>query len=1589
MHALLNLSDVANSLSSLQSFYDTVENHIRGLSSLGKSPESYGDLLTPIIFGKLPKEIQRNLARDHSNAEWTLDELSSIMKEIRILETEIHTSRSLDQLFNPITPSMTTASFYTNTRQYSFQSSNSKRPTSCIYCKKQHSPNSCDVVTNPQDRLVIIKKNNLCFNCLAHHKVSQCNSKFRCRHCKRKHHTSLCTDSIQSSVQEKTEPPKADATDSKKATIALTPAAQKSNVMQSAMQASSCLLKTAIAMVGSSAGISLEGNILFDEGAQRSFISQDMAAKLNLQPTNKESISLASFGSTAATHTNLPTGVVQIQTVTGDKIPVSVLIAPKIAPPLQNMLRTSLQQMPHLKGLHLAHPITENENFEISILIGADYYWSFVQDHVIRGDGPTAVESKLGYLLSGPLPTLPQSLTLHSFHVSQLSIMEAPNIEQFWNVEAAGTAPSKEKDPGKQFLRSYIQSSITCQPDGSYNLRFPWKQNHPPLPSNYNVCERRIRSLAKRLAHTPDILQAYSDIISEQESRGFIEQVETTTSKASVHYIPHHPVRKESSTTPIRIVYDCTCRQSPNQPSLNDCLMVGPTFLNDMCSILLRFRTHKYGLSTDIEKAFLHVTLHETDRDFTRFLWLSDPTNPESNLVAYRFRVVLFGSVSSPFMLNAALHCHLQKYPSLVATDIENNLYVDNVISGCNTELDAVNFYHKSRSTLSDAKFNLRSWASNSKQVQMLAKTQNVAENNDTTKVLGLVWHIPSDTLSLASKIITGNYPITKREILQSSSSIFDPLGLITPVTIQTKILLQELWKMKVDWDEPLEESLQQRWNKVIQEIKEAAGHVIPRQYFTSLQFSPQELHVFADASMKAYGAVAYLKQDQQTSLVMSKTKVSPLKTISLPRLELMAAVLASRLGNFIISSIKCKCTIYFWSDSQIVLHWLNSSKQLKPFISTRVGEITSAFPASCWRYCPTADNPADLLTRGITSQQLILSTTWKYGPAWLTSRHQWPTWHPSEVTHSQHPEVITTLAVEEVQATDFEITHDKFPEYGFHHIIDISKYNDLTELLSVSAYILRFIHNCKNPAARQVGHITPNERNKANLQWIFNTQRQAYMNEIKNIKSSSHRLPLVRQLRLFLDDQGALRCGGRIHNAPTSELTKFPYLLPTKHPYTRLVICDIHQRLLHAGTNSTVTALRQAYWVSSARQAVRSLLRKCVVCQKVVGKPYKAPDPPPLIKARIQETDPFDVTGVDFTGALYVRGKGRECKAYVCLFTCAVTRAVHLEIVNDLTVEEFLQAFRRFSSRKSLPRLMLSDNASTYLAAANELNILFRSSSLSNALSKEGVTWRFIPKRAPWFGGFWERLIGMTKSSLKKVLGRTFATLSTLQTVIVEIEGILNDRPLTYLSSDVKDPEPLTPAHLLYGRRIVSLPYHRVEDDELVDPEFGAESTVMKRAKVQALMLKHFWTRWRSEYLTNLREFHKMTGNNSQQVKAGDVVLIHDDTPRVNWKYAVIEGVIRGNDGLIRAANIRTSTGKTTRPITKLYPLEVTSISESMTADDDYSADSARESVPPSSQADTEQPSARSMRRAATRARERVSEWSSILRAPPEDVAN
>ena len=382
----------------------------------------------------------------------------------------------------------------------------------------------------------------------------------------------------------------------------------------------------------------------------------------------------------------------------------------------------------------------------------------------------------------------------------------------------------------------------------------------------------------------------------------------------------------------------------------------------------------------------------------------------------------------------------------------------------------------------------------------------------------------------------------------------------------------------------------------------------------------------------------------------------------------------------------------------------------------------------------------------------------------------------------------------------------------------------------------------------------------------------------------------LVRQLRLFVDDAGLLRCAGRIHNAPLNELTRFPYLLPQNNHLTKLIVQDTHARLSHAGVGSTLTAVRQTFWVPAGRQYVKKLLRRCTICRRYGGRPYSTPDMAPLPKVRVQEVPPFSVTGVDFIGALYVKqNDGGEGKVYICLFTCATSRAIHLEVVTDLSTATFLLAFRRFAARRSLPQIMMSDNASTYASAAEELIHLLSSDEIKTVLGREGIVWKFIPKKAPWFGGFWERMIGLTKMSIKKTLGRAHVTLLTLQTIIVEVEALLNDRPLTYISDDISDPEPLTPAPLLHGRRLTPLPHERTTMEELQDPTYCGADQVRRDARIQSILLQHFATRWKHEYLTSLTEFYRPNGRGGQQMKVGDVVLVHDDGPRINWKMAVV----------------------------------------------------------------------------------------------------
>ena len=703
MQALRDLPIPTNTLSSLRAFHDATEGHIRSLSTLGKDEGSYGCLLVPIIMGKIPSKTKQNLVRAHGKKEWTLSELqAAILNELYILEMGSQTE--------PGSVAPPTASFYTGAKK---PPAAAKTKPRCPFCAGPHIPSLCDSFKDSKQRCDIVRQNKLCYNCLGHHKVSACNSRHRCRNCQRKHHTSLCTNEQNGDTSEQPTLPSATQQNvsmtSQNLAVTNQPCAttptESTSLSATAPppQHTVCLLKTAVATIRHGPNHT-RANLLFDEGSQRSFITESLASTLALQPHHKEDITISSFGAQRQLNKQTNVAVVHLVTLTGQTIPLTVLIVPHIATPLQNTITFGVADLPHLQKLPLAHPISADKEFNISLLVGADHYWDIVEDVIVRGNGPTAVESKVGYLLSGPAPITTGQFLATTSSAMMLTLLPTEfNLERFWDLESVGVTPPHDH-PENSVLNHYSTSCITRDDDGAYVARFPWKLDHPELPTNYTVAKQRTKQLVKRLFQAPELVKVYSRIIKEQESKGFIERVDDQpTSHTSVHYIPHHAVEKDSTTTPIRIVFDCSCRQSSRHPSLNDYLTIGTPCDNDLCALLVRFRSHCFGLSTDIEKAFLHVRLHPDDRDYTRFFWLSDSADPSSPLCIYHFKVVPFGATSSPFMLNAVLQYHLKQYNTPVSNDMLRNLYVDNIISGCETEQKAADYYSQARTIMGEA----------------------------------------------------------------------------------------------------------------------------------------------------------------------------------------------------------------------------------------------------------------------------------------------------------------------------------------------------------------------------------------------------------------------------------------------------------------------------------------------------------------------------------------------------------------------------------------------------------------------------------------------------------------------------------------------------------------------------------------------------------------------------------------------------------------------------------------------------------------------------------------------------------------------
>ena len=697
----------------------------------------------------------------------------------------------------------------------------------------------------------------------------------------------------------------------------------------------------------------------------------------------------------------------------GDEITMPLLTVPTICEPICGQpITLASRRYPYLSVLDLADRNDTESHLDVGILIGADLYWSMVTGRTRQGNGPTAIETKLGWVLSGPAT----GLSCESTSMSLLTLDDT--LKKFWDLETIGIK-TEESSVYEEFMQNIVFR------DGRYCVHLPWKGYHPPLPDNFNLCQTRLFGLIRRLRQSPHILREYDNIIQDQISKGIVEIVEdpwTPSKIGKLHYLPHHGViREDKATTKFRIVYDASARTTG--PSLNNCLYAGPSFGQRIADILARFRIYPVGLIADIEKAFLMVSVADEDRDVLRFLWLDDVNSELPRIKILRFAQVVFGVSSSPFLLNATIKHHMNGYKEVgeqFVEKFERSIYVDDVTFGACNEDEAFQLYKKAKCCLAKGAFNLRKFRTNCSELQRLIDVQecqgadmppsdqkkttaddesyvrntlgDYCVNSSAEMVLGVLWDCTSDQLSFDIHHIyeaaKGVEP-TKRIIIGIVSRFYDPLGVLSPFTVLFKMLFQKLCINKIDWDEPLLGELLSEWKKLVNDLKQVQCVIIPRCYFNMGEKRRScSLIGFCDASLQAYAAVVYLRVKTDSGcyarFVAAKTRVSPLQDHSIPRLELLGGLLVSRLLASITSALKSELELdapTFFTDSKVVLFWIQGhDKEWRQFVENRVREIRQLSSVEYWRHCPGRDNPADLPSRGIYLDTLANDPLWLPG---------------------------------------------------------------------------------------------------------------------------------------------------------------------------------------------------------------------------------------------------------------------------------------------------------------------------------------------------------------------------------------------------------------------------------------------------------------------------------------------------------------------------------------------------------------------------------------------------------------------------------
>lgn len=1421
----------------------------------------------------------------------------------------------------------------------------------CLFCESVgHSVEVCRKFSSrtANEKREFVKNKNLCLACLRpNHRARDCKNRSVCQHCKEKHPSSLhATERLfpanRNQVQQD---PKHVKPQEMQETQEQT--SKKATVMS--VKGSHTGLTSMILPVYLSSKNDPDSEILvyalLDTQSDSTFVVEDLASHLNSDATDT-SLRITTITNTGMTVPCKKYTDLTVRGFNSDKvIALPTTYSRKDIPldPGHVPLPSTAKKWPHLQ--RIASRIAPKQVCPAGLLIGYNCAQALSPISFIGGenDQPFAVETPLGWTVVGGTPNDNLATSVHSIiNVPSITALSTKDIEvsyvlkssakevgtdqliklleqDFKETSDQNTCPMSFED--RKFM-NILEGNVHQRKDGFYELPLPFRDGPPDTPNNRFLAEKRLLSLKSKLDKNLTYRQHYTDFMKGIIVRGEAEKVpqEELQLRGPTWYIPHHGVYNAQKPDKIRVVFDCSAKFKGF--SLNESLLQGPDLMNSLTGVLMRFRKESIAFALDIEKMFHQFRVSPQHTDYLRFLWWEDGdlSKPPTE---YRMTVHLFGAVSSPGCANFALKQIASDYKHIspdASRFLTHDFYVDDGLESKNSVKEAKRIISESKAICSKANLNLHKITSNSKEVvhdidpNSRAIPSLESQDPDGTsieKALGLQWDTDQDILSF--RIGEKEHKETRRGLLATVASVFDPLGLVSPFVLLGRRILQQTCEENLGWDQQIPADIKISWQNWKQDLNNLKMLKIPRCIKPPDFGMPikTELHHFSDASTTGYGQCSYLRlqnSEGQThcTLVMAKARVAPKKATTIPRLELQAATLSSKIAKTLDKELDYPhLTHFYWTDSKVVLGYIkNESKRFQIFVANRIQQIRQFSNPDQWNYVHTSENPADHASRGLPVD-LLNTSNWFTGPDFL--------WQS---------EIIINNPKIEIASDDSEIKHS-----ATSHAISLStltsfeektkRFSDYQKLLAAISVIVRVTAQKKG---LNLSKLEIKEKATKNLLQII--QKEHFQ---------STKIP--EDLESFEDKEGLQRAGGRLGKSNEPFEIRHPIILPKSCHLAQLITLELHKKVAHQGRNTTMNAIRaKGYWIIGCRRTASSVIHNCTKCIRIRGKSHgqRMSDLP---SERLEPSPPFTYCGIDVFGPFTTKEGRKELKKYGLIFTCLALRAIHIELLDDMSTDAFLNALRCFIALRGKVRTFYCDCGTNFTGGSNELkeNLkLLDTQKISADLLDSQCEFKFNPPNASHMGGIWERQIRTVRNILSGLIANSAGRLdsSSLRTFFYESAAIVNSRPLTTDNLERSDgPLPLTPNHLLTMKSGVIIPPP--------PGNFVREDLYLRKRwrKVQYLT-DTFWQRWKSEYIQNLRSRQKWR-KEIPNLNAGDIVLVESEVPRSEWQMARVEDTFPSQDGLVRKVKLLIGSRKLDRsgknlsersylirPVHKLIPL-------------------------------------------------------------------